>query len=217
MTTVACVWVNGHVPYSVEYVTRLAAMVAKWMDRPYRFVCLTDRPRDLPKGIETIRVPSPRPLFGWWAKIALFGPSVASVGRVLYLDLDTLIVGALAPLLDFPAPFALVPHAGDFNGREGLAVVKRFNSSVMVWDAGVPGRLFADWTPDIARRLHGDQDWVGEQMPDAATFPSSWCPRLSNVYGPPFAAGTTVILAKVPKNHIAAKKWPWFREIWRAA
>ncbi len=216
MTTVACVWVQGHVPYSVDYVARLAGMVQRWMDRPYRFCCLTDRPRKVPKGVEAIEVPSPQPLFGWWSKVRLFDARHFA-GRVLYLDLDTLIVNALAPVLDFPAPFALVPHAGDFNGRNGLSVVKRFNSSVMVWDSGVTARLYDAWTPSVARRLHGDQDWAGEQMPNAATMPLEWVPRISALRNDGPSCDAKVVLAKSPKNHIAAKRWPWVKDIWRAA
>src|SRR5688500_17668854 len=107
MTTVACVWVDGHVPFTADYVTRLRAMVARWMDRPYEFVCLTDRPYQIPT-VDTIPVPPPiLAIKGWWSKIQLFNPAMPFTGRVLYLDLDTLIVGALAPILDFPSPFAL--------------------------------------------------------------------------------------------------------------
>jgi hypothetical protein len=213
--TVACVWVRGHVPYSAEYVTRLAAMVRRWIDRPYRFVCLTDRPEALP-GVETIRIPSPSPLRGWWAKVRLFDPVIGLAGRVLYLDLDTLIVGPLGPIIDYPATVALAPPGGAFVGRDGLSVVYRYNSSVMVWNAGALEVLHREWTPAVADRLWGDQDWIGERYPSAALLPSAWLPRLSTVTGPPFG-DAKVILAKVPKNHVAAGRWPWVADIWRAA
>ncbi len=216
MTTVVCVWVKGHVPFTPEYVTRLQSMVERWIDRPHRFVCLTDQPH-LVRGVETIRVPTPAPLKGWWSKIELYNPTHGLLGRVLYLDLDTLIVGPLGPILDFPAAFALVPDAGSFVPHNGRVCVKRFNSSVMVWNAGCNRRLFDEWTPAVAKRLWGDQDFIGEQMPDAETFPAAWCPRLSEVSTPPFAEDVKVILSKVPKNHIAAKTLPWFRPLWGGA
>lgn len=213
MTTVCCVWVKGHVRYPVEYVTRLRDMVARHLRRPYLFACLTDRPEQLPGGVVAIRVPSPAPLLGWWSKVRLFDPALPlNSGRVLYLDLDTLVVDDLAPILDVDASFALVPHAGKFEPRY-RAVVKRFNSSVMVWDGGTLGELFETWTPAVADRLHGDQDWIGEQRPHAMAMPLAWFPRLSEVPGPPFGQAK-VILAKSPKNVEAARKWPWFRDLW---
>jgi hypothetical protein len=218
VTTVACVWVRGHVPFTAEYVVRLAAMVQRWMDRPYTFVCLTDRPRLLPAGLTTILVPSSAGLYGWWAKRHLFTPHATLAGRVLYLDLDTLVVGPLGPILDFPAPFALVPDGapGWKPKNDHRAVVKRFNSSCMVWNAGEMDHLFADWTPDDAARLWGDQDLIGERCPEAATLPAEWFPRLSDALdGPP--AGARVILSKKPKNAEASRKYPWFRAVWKAA
>lgn len=214
MTTIACVWVRGHVPFTATYVTRLYAMVSRWMDRPFRFVCLTDRPRVVPDIIEPIEVQPPPGCFAWWTKVQLFNPSLPLTGRVLYLDLDTLVVGALGPIVDYPAPFALVPDAGTFQTRNGLGLVKRFNSSVMVWNAGEQADLYRKWNVRVADRLHGDQDWIGEQVPDAAKMPLAWFPRLSELSGPPLPTEARVILAKKPKNDVAAKKWPWVRELW---
>lgn len=217
MLTVACVWVNANVPYTVEYVTKLRAMCRRWIDRPFRFVCLTDRPWLLPDSIERVVIQLPKGMKGWWGKIELFNANRRLGPRVLYLDLDSLIVGSLDAIIDFPAPFALVPHSGSFNGKDGLAVVKRFNSSVMVFDAAVTYRLYDDWTPSVTKRLHGDQDWTGEQMPHAAAMPLEWFPRISELQERGPTPEAKVILAKTPKNIEAAKRWPWARQAWEAA
>jgi hypothetical protein len=210
--TVACVWVQANVPFNATYVTRLHSMVRRWLPRPFRFVCLTDRMHALPSEIETIPVSWSKDLKGWWAKVHLFKPQ-RFFGRVLYLDLDTLIVGALDPVVDFPASFALVPDAGTFQGKDGLAVVKRFNSSVMVWDAGVNADIYEHWTPAVTQRLWGDQDLIGEVHPEAATMPLEWFPRLSECPDGP-KSGAKVLLAKKPKNEIAARQYRWFAEAW---
>ena len=220
MTTVCCLFVRGHVPYTADYVVKLAAMVRRWMDRPYRFVCLTDQPKLLRRwdGIETITVTPFKGLYAWWNKVQLFDPWIGLSGRTLYLDLDTLVVGPLAPVLDFPAPFALLPHEGRFDGKGPRKVVKRFNSSVMVWNPGHATYLLAAaWHPTVSERLWGDQDWIGEQMPDAATMPAGWFPRLSAIRGGPVPSEAKVILAKSPKNAEAARRWAWVRQVWRAA
>ncbi len=216
MTTVCCVWVHANVPYSAEYVTRLEAMVARWMDgRPYRFVCLTDRPWEL-RG-HTIPIACPAPLKGWWSKVRLFDLALPLCGRVLYLDLDTLVVGPLAPILDLASPFALAPAGGTFEGKDGLTTVRRFNSSVMVWDSGANYSLFDEWTPSVAARLWGDQDWIGEQMPYADAMPAEWFPRISELGQEPPSADAKVVLCKKPKNEVAAKQLAWAEKAWRAA
>ena len=214
MLTVACVWVNGHVPFTVEYVTKLHAMCHRWIDRQFRFVCLTDHPEMMPSGVHPIVIASPGKLKGWWSKVELFNPNHNLTGRVLYLDLDTLIVNTLDAILDYPAEFALAPHAGTFNGKDGLQVVKRFNSSVMVWDAGTQDHVWKNWTPKIAQRLWGDQDHIGEQCPFAAAMPAEWVPRLSEFVWPNWPLTAKVLLCKRPKNAMAVKTLPRFAEAW---
>ena len=209
--TVCCVWVRGNVPFSLQYVVTLRRMVQRNLSVPHRFVCLTDRRGRIP-GIEMIHVNSPKGMFGWWSKIELWKPGRFE-GRVMYLDLDTLVVRSLDPIVSFDSKMALIPDAGTFVSRKHQ-LVKRFNSSVMVWDAGMGDELFTQWNIGVTKRLHGDQDWIGEQMPQADMMPLEWFPRLSSCLdGPPKDA--RVILAKVPKNVEAAHRYGWFREMWR--
>ncbi len=208
MITVACVLVRGHVPFTADYVTRLRSMVARHLALPHRFVCLTDR--EIP-GVETIPITAPKGCFAWWAKLRLFDPAVGLTGRVLYLDLDTLVVADLAPIVEYPAAFALVPDGAPGFQPKSHRVVHRFNSSVMVWDGDSP-QLWQDWTPKNATMLWGDQDWIGERLPDAAAMPAEWFPRLS-VARPPWLEAK-VVLCKKPKNAAAALQWPWFAEAW---
>jgi hypothetical protein len=218
MTTVVSVWVHGHVPFTSDYVIRLASMVKRHMDRPYRFVCLCDKPYMLARneGIERILIPKPDPkLFGWWSKCRLFDSSLGLKGRILYLDLDTLVMKSLAPILDYPSKFALVPHGGQFRSRAGLRVLDRFNSSVMVWDAGVNHNLWDDWEPGVAKLMWGDQDWISEQMPEADTMPIEWFPRISELKEERPGPAAKVILMKKPKTAEAVKLYPWVAEAWR--
>lgn len=231
--TVCCVWVQGEYPYTVQYVDRLYGMVRRWLDRPFEFVCLTDRPWLLPEGVRAVPIQK-RYGFAPWSKLELFAPGRWQ-GRVLYLDLDSLIVAPLDPIVDVEADFAITadpPRVGQKKTRDsfGRAIVRRFNSSVMVWDADVHTELATDWTPSVGDRLSGDQDWIGERLPGAVTMPRAWFPRLSEClldvttvrsgdreYAESIPTEAKVVLAKVPKNHIAAAQWPWFEERWRAA
>jgi hypothetical protein len=220
MTTIACLWVRGHLTYYTrDYVARLAGMVARHLDRPYRFVCLTDQPKDVPKGVEAIRVPRlPDQVKAWWWKLRVFDPAIGLRDRVLYIDLDSIVVGSLAPLLDLPASLALVPDEGSqFHTKDsGLKLIKRFNGSVMAFDAGVHGDLWTRYTEKLTREYWSDQDVIGLWKPDAATFPIAWVPRLSKMTAPP-GPEAAIVLAKKPKPHIAAQTTPWVKAAWRAA
>lgn len=219
--TVTCLFVNGEYPYTSEYVTRLYAMVTRWIDRPFRFVCLTDRQSLFQWPIETIQIDK-LPGFAPWTKLELFNQIRGWSGRMLYLDLDSLIVASLAPIVDVPADFAItadppLKHKARPRDSFGRQIVRRFNSSVMVWDGGTQTDLYTKWNPKVAERLSGDQDFIAERLPGAHTLPREWFPRLSELHGRPPGAPAKVVLVKVPKNHLAAEQWPWFNEIWRAA
>jgi hypothetical protein len=239
MITVACVWVAGNVPYSVEYVTKLRSMVARHLDCDFRFAVLTDRPslaaealhqeRNAPPA-DIVVIPPPAPLAGWWAKLELFNenhwPRFAE--RVLYLDLDVLVCGQLGPIVDycFFDHLSLVPPGGNFRPR-GYRTVQRYNSSVMVFDL-VPrlALLHSEFKLRYAMPgakpapLWGDQDWIGEREPDLRTMPAEWFPRLSDlgflhVHTVADFPDAKVILCKKPKPHKAVELYPVVAELWQ--
>lgn len=231
--TVACVWVKRNVPYSADYVTRLLSMVGRHIDRSFEFVCFTDRPTELPHAIRTLPAFAWPNLAGWWTKLELFNPAHRLGERILYLDLDTIVVGDLASIIDFqdlrlddsdpnaPSAFALAPPGGSFKPK-GFKTVRRFNSSVMVWTPSVEmAKLYTDFEPRFATEsyqggapLWGDQDWIGVRAKRADVMPQVWFPRLSEITGPDDPR-YKVVLCKKPKNHEAAKELPWVAEAWR--
>lgn len=233
MLTVACVFVKGPYPYTAEYVVRLERMVARHLRRPFHFVCLTDRKSELPASIDTIHVASlsgvvPDNGAGYWNKLRLFDPRVGLTGRCLFLDLDTLVVAPLDPIVDYPGSIALTADAfvverAHLNAdRYGRRLVRRFNSSVIVWDGGTQSELWTRWTPAEAQRLSTDQDWIGEQSEEALGMPLEWFPRISHLVrdegyaasGGPVPDAAKVILVKKPKNHEAVGRWSWFDAQW---
>lgn len=218
---VTCLYVKGEYPYTVDYVRRLRMMVSAWIDRPFRFCCLTDQPEAMPDGVEPIAIAKLPDCFAYWTKLELFNPARNFTGRVLYLDLDTLIVNPLQPIIDYPAAFALTadPPRPGMKTRDafGRQIIRKFNSSVMAWDGGTQTHLYTNWRPAHAERLSGDQDYTAEQCTDAAGMPRQWFPRLSEVIRPPFHPDVKVILSKKPKNEIACQDYSWFAPLWGAA
>lgn len=223
MLTVCCVWVTGPVKYTADYVVRLERMVRRYLKRPFEFVCLTDQGSALPSSIRWRRLDSmigvvPDNGAGYWSKVMLFRPGTFA-GRVLYIDLDSLIVSDLSPIVEYPAPFAITEdalvkeRAHLDTDKYGRKLVRAFNSSVMAWDAGFGHDLFTEWTPDVADRLSTDQDWIAERYPNAAAMPYGWFPRISRQQ-PPWPADAKVVLVKKPKNLEACEKWPWFEPLW---
>ena len=218
--TLACVMVRGkRRKYSPKYVHRLRQMVGRHTDRPFRTVCLTDQPDDMPEGVEAVRIPGlgEDDARGWWRKMYLFHPGMPFGDRVLYLDLDVLVVGDLAPIIDYPADFAIAPDsAPDFRGKGQWKTVKGYQSSVMVWDHRARERFFTGFDPTMPNRLWGDQDALKEMSPDERTFPGQWFKRLTPSGPENWVPETKVVfcIKYAYKNHRAAKIFPWFKDYW---
>lgn len=137
--------------YDRSHVERLQAQVRANLKQTHQFVCVDDS--EFP---------------GFWAKIDLFK---RFTGRVLYLDLDSTVIGGLDDLANYPAPFVIVK-----NFKEIKEVPKAaFNSSVMAFDADAVSHLYKEFSPSDMARLPGDQDYISERMPNAETFPLDWC------------------------------------------
>lgn len=214
--TLLCVLVKGrNREYKPKYVHRLRNMVALHTKKPFRVVCLTDQPESMPDGVEGIRIPTDYGHRGWWAKVNLFDPDLPISGRILYLDLDVLVVNDLDPIIDFPADFAIAPDsAPTFLGKEGLATVKGYQSSTMVWDHKARSHFFTEFDPAVRDKLWGDQDMIKEVSPNEKTFPAEWFARCAPSGPERWTPDTRIVLCVKYKNHKAIKLFPWFRTYW---
>jgi hypothetical protein len=246
--TVACVYVKGPYPFTAEYVVRLERMTRAYIRRPFEFVVLVDdkthgetssalrrekvgpdHRRNLVR-IDSLSGVVPDNGAGYWNKLRLFDPTLEALqtGRILYLDLDVLVVQPLDVIIDFPADFALTTdalikeRAHLDRDRYGRRLVRRFNSSVMVWDAGRCAYLWRAWSPAAAQVYSTDQDWIGEKATAASGMPLEWFPRLGRLVkdagfaanGFPMPPEARVMLTKKPKNHEARIRWRWFDQLW---
>lgn len=153
---IACVLKSGGI-YEPWHAQVLASQMR--MAAPHEpFVCLTDVAVD---GVSTIPLQHGWP--GWWSKLELFRPDVFPAGeRVLFADLDTLVLGDLSDLLAIEAPFVTLE---DFYRRPPMQPVRGLGSGLMQWTAGDQTDLYARFAADaegLMRRhqKHGDQQFI---------------------------------------------------------
>jgi len=200
--TVVCV--KQGTKYGPEYVNRLASMVRRHTTLDPRFVCFTEDTEGLTPDIETAPLPE-EGLQGWWNKVALFKSDLNSVeGRLLYLDLDVIVTGSLDPLLRYESSFTIMDN--DY--------VPGFNTSVVLFEAGSYPKIWEDFTPDIAAKTGGDQDWVSLCVPEADLWPDGWCVpyRLRAVQGPPEDAKVVAFCGRPNPSEYPA---PWIADLWK--
>jgi len=164
---VACVWWGTL--YPIEYVKRLYNSVKRNLTIPHEFVCITDN--EVPEGITKIKPPLSDSKKGWWQKVGLFHPDLFPTdARILYLDLDVVIVGSLNNIAKVREPFCMIENYGPNKGHAA------HNSSVMVWTPSENTyNIYNKFSEDVMQQLHGDQCYIWRVLRDNIhDYPKSW-------------------------------------------
>ena len=103
--------------YPADYVNVLFNAVSANLSGPFRFVCLTDDGRGLHKEIEVFPIPDmglapERFARGAWPKLALFKQDLYGLqGRMLFVDLDTVVNGPIDQFFEANDPFLAISHS----------------------------------------------------------------------------------------------------------
>lgn len=160
--------------YPWAYVDRLAAGVARHLQQPHRFLVCNPDPRDA----ALTEIP------GCFARLRAFDPEwqaakgIAPGDRILNLDLDMVVTGALDPLIGQQArtPFAILQGVNAANPNP-------YNGSVWMMTAGYRPDVWSDFSIEAAEAVPfyafpDDQAWFHAKMPNAG----SWTPA-DGVYG----------------------------------
>lgn len=137
MITVACVMWGKKFPQ--KYVHNLKKAVEENTTVPHKFVCLSDK--TIP-GVETKLL---KPGFeGWWNKLQLFDKRTGLSGRVVYLDLDTIITGNIDWLLNYDGIFMGIEDLGSVN-RHQQHLKGVMQSGVLAFDIDKYDLLWAEF------------------------------------------------------------------------
>jgi len=163
MLTVACVFKSGEWKpskmrggYSYAHVDRLCKLVQEHLTLPHCFVCLSDV-----AGAYTVPLKHAWP--GWWSKMELFRPGLFE-GPVLYIDLDTDIVGNIDHMVQHTGFTALRNLSSGKKGRmgSGLLYWTETPSYLYATFAQRPGFYMDDYSQTSDR--WGDQGFLQEHV-----------------------------------------------------
>ncbi len=158
MLTVTCVLKSGGI-YDATWVGRLRTGVARHLPLAHRFVCFSD------VAVPCGRIKLEHDWPGWWSKIEIF----RMPGPVLYLDLDTAIVGDLTDIANVAiiSGFTILQ---DFYRADG------FGSGVMAWSGDFDAKRWYHafvattkfWMDTCGGK--GDQHFIELQKPEARVW-----------------------------------------------
>lgn len=123
MLRIVCINSGNYLDRGVEYVNILFDMVWRNIkeDTEFQFTVFTDGDETYSEGVFV--QPLPGNLKGWWNKLWLFS-QFDDGDRIVFLDLDTVIVGGINDILKYEGKFAILR---DFYRPNG------YQSSVMLW------------------------------------------------------------------------------------
>lgn len=151
--TFICLNAGNYCGRGAEYVNILSDMVRRNMpqDTAWRFVCLTDNPEGLNPEIKVMHLPDD--LKGWWGKLYLFKRGLFPDGsRMIFLDLDTLILGSIEKIIGYTGDMAILR---DFYQPQ------RGAPGVILWRSGFGYEIWDEWEScGRPENPLGDLGWI---------------------------------------------------------
>ena len=165
--------------YGPEYVNRLYNTAKRNLTLPFRFVCYTDDSKNFESGIEARPLPEmeiPNDNERGWRKLALFRKDVGLEGRVLFMDLDTVIVANIDDYFTVDGDFIFIRHWKP-SKKQGVG-----QTSVYRFEAGVLDFLYANFIanmPKYRAQYRHEQAYVSGELGKLGKlnfWPSEWMP-----------------------------------------
>lgn len=211
MISVVCV--KHGTLYGPEYVNRLYCGVSGNLLSGFKgkFICYTDDPTGLDPAIEVRALPDD--IEGWWNKLYPFSPGQFDEGeRIVYIDLDTLIVGPLEEIFSYAGPFGIMR---DFYNENG------WQSSYMAWTPSPRLELiWLNWNEQGRPDLYGgDQAWIGHALGMTGAdilqdkFPGAFVSYKQDCHPYPSEQARIVCFHGQPKPHNCGREW--VEKMWR--
>jgi hypothetical protein len=180
MLTVVCwKWEGWRPVYTAEHVHNLRAMLAKHLTIPHRFLCITDKPDEIP-GIDTMQLwEAPHGLNGvtpgipsCYARLRLFSHWARdAIGEhILSIDLDSIIMSNIDDLITDDSFRILSGHASPYNGSMWMVKPGIVDNLWARLNATTARRANRQRHSDGSRYYGSDQAFMSHQIPNAPTW-----------------------------------------------
>ncbi len=190
--------------FPAEYVNRLYRMVQRNLTLPHRFICFTDDSGGIAKGVEVKPLPPmdlPPGKERGWRKLSTFQKPLADLeGKVLFLDLDILILNNIDDFFTYPGDFCIIHDWLRPSRITG-------NSSVYRFEAGAHPevlRYFIENIDAVKASHRHEQSYLSAKINEISKltyWPADWCVSFKRHCLPPFPQS----LWKVPQPPKNAK------------
>ena len=148
-----------------------------------RFVCLTDDGTGLDADIEVAPIPqfelySETPRSGIWPKMSLFHPELTRILElVVFLDLDTIVVGSLDPFFEDPGDSLRLLSCGLRWRNMDASQPTEAATGVMTYNMSRQAGIFEAFQRDPVTATQNyilEQIFVGDMAEQVSFYPMPW-------------------------------------------
>lgn len=169
--------------YPADYVNVLFNACRAHITGPFRFVCLTDDTRGFAPGIEAFPIPLlPLRAQDWfsgaWPKLGVFAKELFGLsGRCLFIDLDSVICGALDPFFEVQGKLIVLDGGANWRRGSNGQSTPMVATGVFAFTLGTLGHIVSGFAHDPGghvSRCELEQAFVGEMVPEATFWPEPW-------------------------------------------
>jgi hypothetical protein len=165
--------------YGPDYVNVLYNSSRSQITGDFRFVCLTDDATGINKDVETYPIPDigleeKHWRRGCWPKISLFKEDLHGLqGRALFIDLDTVLWGAMDDFFTFGEGFVAI-DSRPWRYKSGAP---RTMSSIFAFDLGSMNYLVEKLMASrdaLIPTYSSDQEYIADATKNISYWPDEW-------------------------------------------
>jgi hypothetical protein len=170
--------------YGSDYVNVLFNACRKNINGQFQFVCLTDNPTGIDKSIQTLPIPdigcSPEMwMQGAWPKLSIFMENLYDLkGRVLFIDMDTVVWGSLDKFFEYSGSFVGIDTGINWRpNRLNGGTNALLGTGVFAFNMGEQSQVLSrfQYDSDAAFKKCGiEQVWVQENVQNISYWPQDW-------------------------------------------
>ena len=128
-------------------------MVKRHSTVPTDFVCLSDVKFNIP---DVRRISLTSDFSGWWSKLELFKQEEIDTDKIVYFDLDTVLVNNIDDILLLDTEFAAL---GGWVPGPNIASKENFGSGMMIWKKNLDLKFLYEEYKNTYYR-HGDREYI---------------------------------------------------------
>jgi hypothetical protein len=163
--TIALVLKTGGEIYNSRYVNALATNIKNNVTVDVELAVLTNDATGINMDVVDRIIPMAHDFVGWWSKIELFRRGIFTSERVLYFDLDTVIVDNIDDI---------VMNESEFAGLLDFMSKPRFQTGVMLWEPSKYHHIYDDFVKNprlvMGTHVEGDAGWIRENIENKSYF-----------------------------------------------